>query len=73
MTPYKMQNLVYEWVDFSKFSQNWLKFLKILEKSGDFVQNFSKNRADWYMNGTLFLEKKCIYIDLLLNSSVAHP
>ena len=25
MTPYKMQNLVYEWVDFSKFGQMWAK------------------------------------------------
>ena len=36
-----MQNLVYEWVNFLKFAQtwakNWLKFKKILEKSGEFV------------------------------------
>ena len=32
-------------------SQNWLKFKKI------FVQNLAQNRADWYMNGLLFLEK----------------
>ena len=33
MNPYKMQSLVYKWVNFSKFSknlsQNWLKFRKI--------------------------------------------
>ena len=56
-----MQNLVYEWVNFSKFgqnlSQNWLKFKKILEKIGYFVQNLAQNWADWYMNGLLFLEK----------------
>ena len=60
MTPYKMQNLVYEGVDFSKFGQiwvkiQWLKFQKILEKIGNFVQNLVKNWAD--MNGLLFLEK----------------
>ena len=35
----------------------WLKFKKILEKSGDFAQNLAKNWTDWYMNGLLFLEK----------------
>ena len=24
---------------------------------GDFAQNLAQNWADWYMNGTLFLEK----------------
>ena len=43
MTPYKMENLIYEWVDFSKFAQNWLKFKKIFEKSGDFAQNLAQN------------------------------
>ena len=38
-------------------SQNWLKFKKIWEKSGDFDQNLAKNWTDWYMNGSLFLEK----------------
>ena len=38
-------------------SQNWLKFKKILEKIGSFVQNLAQNWADWYMNGLLFLEK----------------
>ena len=38
-------------------SQNWLKFKKILEKIGNFVQNLTKNWADWNMNGLLFLEK----------------
>ena len=68
----KISLLVYEWplikckiwymngLIFQKFrnlSQNWLKFKKILEKSGDFVQNLAKNWTDWYMNGSLFLEK----------------
>ena len=30
-----MQNLVYEWVNFSKFGENWLKFKKMLEKIGN--------------------------------------
>ena len=53
MTPYKMQNLVYEWVIF----QNFAKFEPKLEKIGNFVQNLAQNWADWYMNGLLFLEK----------------
>ena len=32
MTPYKMQNLVYEWVDFSKFGQIWAKIGSKLRK-----------------------------------------
>ena len=36
---------------------NWLKFKKILEKSGDFDQNLAQNWTSWYMNGSLFLEK----------------
>ena len=61
MTPYKMQNLVYEWVDFSKFGQIWLKFKKILEKIGNFVQNLVQNWADWYMNGYFFLKNWYLY------------
>ena len=30
--PYKMQNLVYEWIDFSKFSQIWAKIGSNLRK-----------------------------------------
>ena len=40
----------------SNLSQNWLKFKKILEKIGNFVQNLAQNRANWYMNELLFLE-----------------
>ena len=36
-----MQNLVYEWVDFSKFSLIWAKSL---EKSGDFALNVTQNK-----------------------------
>ena len=32
MTPDKMQNLVYEWVDFSKFGQIWAKIGSNLRK-----------------------------------------
>ena len=53
-----MQNLVYKWVDFSKFFPKFepklVKFTNILEKSGDYAQNW----ANWYMmNRSLFLEK----------------
>ena len=38
--------------------QNFPKFEPIiLEKSGDFAQNLAQNWADWYMNGSLFVEK----------------
>ena len=62
MTPCEMQNLVYEWVHFvfkifPNLSQNWLKFKKMLENSGDFAQNLVPNWSDWYMNGSFFLEK----------------
>ena len=43
--------------DSPNLNQNWLKFKKILEKSVDFAQNLAKNWTDWYMNGSLFLEK----------------
>ena len=56
-----MLNLVYEWVNFSKFSHIWVKiwpkFKKIFEKSGNSAQNLAQNRSDWYMNGSLFLQK----------------
>ena len=42
---------------------------KFLEKSGDFAQNWAQNWADWYMNGSLFLEKLVFVWD----SVVAHP
>ena len=41
--------------NFPKFEQN--QFEKILEKSDDFAQNLVQNWSDWYMNGSLFLEK----------------
>ena len=59
MIPYKTQNFVHEWVDFSEFSPIWanFKFKKILEKSGDFALNLARNWDNWYMNGSPFLEK----------------
>ena len=70
MTPYKMQNLVYEWVDFSKFGQIWAKIgsKKIYEKISIFIQNLTQNWADWYMNGLRFLEKQVfvwVYFQIL--------
>ena len=50
-----MNGLIFQ--KFRNLSQNWLKFKKILEKSGDFAQNLAKNWTDWYVNGSLFLEK----------------
>ena len=45
MTAYKKPNLVYKWVDFSKFPQTWdkigLDLRKIVEKLCDFAQNFA--------------------------------
>ena len=59
--PYKMHNLVYEWVDFSKFAQiYWLKFKNTLEKSGNVAQNLTKNWTDWY-NGHFFLKNWYLY------------
>ena len=64
MTPYKTQNLVYEWVDFSQFSQIWAKigsnlrkFLKNRAILLKIWENLVQNWADWYINGSLFLEK----------------
>ena len=58
---YKMQNLVDEWVDFSKFAQIRAKIgsnlRKFWKKISYFVQNLAQNSADWYMNGLLFLAK----------------
>ena len=50
---------------FQNLSQNWLKFKKILEKLGDFAQNWAPNwpigkwmgdffLKNWYLYGSLF-------------------
>ena len=64
-----LQNAIFGmWMDwffqiFPNLNQNWLKFKKLLEKSGDFVQNLAQNLADWYMNGSLFLENLvCVWV-----------
>ena len=57
---------------FLNLSQNWLRFKKILEKSCDFPQNFAPNRADWYMNGSLFLENIGIYMPVYFQSPWQH-
>ena len=73
----KCKNLVYEWVDFSKFAQIWAKIgsnlRKFWKKSSDFAQNLVQNWSNWYMNGSLFLEKLVFVRGLLSNSAVAHP
>ena len=77
MTPYKKQNLVYKWVDLSKFSpnlnQNGLKFKKTLEKSGAFARNLTQSWTVWYMNGSLILEKLVFSTGLLSNFAAARP
>ena len=57
MTPCKMQNLLYEWVNFQNCPKFDAKFKEILEKLGNFAQNLAQKWANWYMNGSLFLEK----------------
>ena len=61
MTPYKMQNLVYEWVDFSKVPQILAKIGPNLRKFWKnqviLLKNLAANWTEWYMNGSLFLEK----------------
>ena len=42
---------------FQNFSQFWFKIKKILGKLGHFTQNLVQNWSDWYINGSLFLEK----------------
>ena len=41
---------------FPNLSQNWLKFKKIYEKSGEVAQNLAQNWANWYIIWSLFLE-----------------
>ena len=71
MTLYKMRNLVYKWIDFSKFpnlsqnfGKNWLISLKILGRIGRIVYE-----------GVTFFLKKWVFVSmgLLSNSVVAHP
>ena len=50
---------MYEWVDFSKFPQI---FMKILEKTGNFAQYLAQNWTDWYMNGCHFFLKKLVFV-----------
>ena len=73
MTPYKTQNLVYEWVDFSKFEPKLAQLFTKMEKSGDFAQNLFQNWADWYMNESLFLEKNWYLYGSTFNFAAAHP
>ena len=53
-----MQNLVYEWVDFSKFSQIWAnKFKKLFEKIGWFCFKFRPKSGQLVNEWVTFLEK----------------
>ena len=56
-----MQDLVYEWVDFSKFSQIWVKISSNIRKFWKnwviLLKIWQKIGSNWYMNGSLFLEK----------------
>ena len=42
---------------FPDFSQNRPKFKKIVKNWVTLLKNMVQNRANWYMNGSLFLEK----------------
>ena len=83
----KISLLVYEWTlikckiwymnglifkSSPNLSQNWLKFKKILRKSGDFAQNLAKNWTIGIWMGHFFL-KIGICMGLLSNSVAAHP
>ena len=59
MTPYKMQNLVYEGVDFSEVPQIWAKIGSNLRKlwKNQVILLKIWPKIGWYMNGSLFLEK----------------
>ena len=80
MTAYKMPNLVYKWVDFSKFPQTWAKIgldlrkfqkncvilLKILPKIKQIGTLMGQYfLKTWYLLG--------IFIGLLSKSAAAHP
>ena len=62
---------------FPNWSQNWLKFNKICEeKLGDFAQYLAQNWFDWYMNGSLFLEKLVfvwVYFKFCCGTSLPKP
>ena len=74
MTPYKMQNLIYEWVDFSKYSQIWAKIGSNLRK---FVKNWVILLKTWPKIGPIgiwmgeFSWKIGICMGLLSNSTEA--
>ena len=69
----KISLLVYEWPlikckiwymngsIFQNLSQNWLKFKKILEKIGNFVQNFAYEWQFGIWMGYFFLENWYLY------------
>ena len=64
MNPYKIQNLGIVngliFLKISNLSQYWLKFKKMLQKSGDSAQNVSKKWANWVIY--LFIHFKLVYV-----------
>ena len=69
----KMQNLVYEWVNFSKFSQIWAKIEKILEKIGPFCSKFGLKLAWLVYEWVTFSWKIGICMSLLSIFTAVHP
>ena len=65
-----MNGLIFQ--NFPKFQQNWLKFKKLLKKLGDFTQSFAQNWTDWYMNGSLFLEKLLVFVWVYFQNPQRH-
>ena len=65
MTPYRMQNLVYKWVNLKNFSLIWAKIgsnlRKFWEKSGNFTQNLVQIRPIGIWMGHLFLKHWYLY------------
>ena len=52
---------------FPNLSQNWFKFKKILEKSGDFAQNLAKKLGQLVYKWVTFSWKIGVCMDLLSN------
>ena len=57
---------------FPNLSQNWLKFKKILEESGDFAQNLDQIWPIGIWMGHFFLKNVYLYRSILSNSAAAH-
>ena len=64
-----MQNLIYEWVNFSRFSQIWAKIGSNIGKFRWFCSKLGQLVCEW----VTFSWKIGICMSLLSNSLVAHP